>query len=122
MNAAFAIEPTAKPFGRALSDLLRETDYTTSMGNPNWHAFSEALGIHYETLRKAVAGEREVSETILVEVSRALGIDPSHFAEYRMLKAREMFDPREVGFEKAMENVRKWAEQQPAAPPKRKRR
>jgi hypothetical protein len=116
-------QPTDKPFGEAMADLLRENDYTTSTGNPNWHAFAAMLkDVHYETLRKAVAGEREPSMHVMEEVARALRVKPEHFAEYRILKVAESFDIRKVGFEKAQANATAWALQQIAAAPRRRRR
>jgi plasmid maintenance system antidote protein VapI len=107
---AQAFEPTRLRFGDALADLLRENDYTTSTGNPNWHAFARELdGIHYETLRKAVNGQRGVTPELIEEVARALRIRPQHFVEYRLHEARQVFDPREVGFDQALANVEAWA-------------
>ena len=107
---AAAIEPTGRPFGEALLELLREFDYTTSFGNPNLHAFSaEVAGYNYETLRKAVHGERFITPELIEEVAKTLRIDPSHFIEYRLHQARSVFDPREVGLEQAALNLEAWA-------------
>lgn len=115
-------DETDKPFGKAMADLLQDNDYTTSTGNPNWHAFAQLLtDVHYETLRKAVAGERVPSPHIMEECARVLRVKPNYFAEYRMQQAAESFDMRKVGFEKAMDNLAAWAQQQPAAAPTRKR-
>src|SRR5207244_2930922 len=112
---------TDKPFGEAMADLLRENDYTTSTGNPNWHAFAGMLtDVHYETLRKAVAGEREPSPHVMEEGARVLRVRPEHFAEYRWNQAQELFDPRRVGFEAALGNLHKWTAEQTAAHPKKK--
>lgn len=108
-----ALEPTDKPFGAALADLLREADYTTSSGNVNWHAFSRELNdVHYETLRKVVSGERTATPGVIEEVARALRVKPEHFAEYRLALARRQFDVREVGFDQALSNLEKWANEQ----------
>jgi len=106
-----ALEPTRKPFGQALAELLRESDYTTNTGNVNWRAFARELdGIHYETLRKAVAGERTATPHIIEEVARALRIRPDYFVEYRLWQVQRLFDVREVGFERALENFERWAQ------------
>ena len=114
-----AIQPTDQPFGQALADLLREADYTTSSGNVNWHSFARELdGFTYENLRLVVAGKRPPSPAFIEEVARALKVKPDYFAEYRIHLARQQFDVREVGFEAALENLERWAHQQPG----RKRR
>ena len=119
--ATMALEPTTKPFGRALGDLLRDNDFTFETGNPNWHAFARELeGFHYETLRKAVAGQRNgPSHELMEEIARVLRIDPSHFVEYRAWQAQQAFDPNVVGMEKVLENLERWASDRT---PKRGRR
>lgn len=97
----------ALPFGQRLRDLLIERDITTGMGNPNWKKFAEMIpGVHYETLRKAVTGERDPAPALIERIAQVLKIDPVTFDEYAVWKTQRMFDPREVGLEEAMENVR----------------
>lgn len=99
------------PFGRVLRDLLIERDITTGMGSPNWSAFSELLpDVHYETLRKAVTGERVPSPALMEAVAGALSIPADTFTEYRLWQAQRMFDPREVGSDEALGNLERWAE------------
>lgn len=119
---AAAIE-TTKPFGPALNELLRDTEFTTQTGNPNIAAFVDTLdGVHYETLRKAMAGERTPTPHIIEEVSRALRIKPDYFLEYRLHLAQRQFDPREVGMQAALDNLTAWASQQPSLKKKRRSR
>jgi hypothetical protein len=97
------------PFGRLVRDLLIEKEITTGMGNPNWSAFAEKLEtVHYETLRKAVTGERAPSPKVMEEVAAALGLDPTTFVEYRIWQAQRQFDPREVGAEVALAALAEW--------------
>jgi hypothetical protein len=107
------VEPSRARFGRAMSNLVRDagnTGWLTSAGNPNWHVFANELdGVHYETLRKALAGEREPTPAVMEECARVLDIDPRYFVEYRLNEARELFDPRNVGLERALENFDRWA-------------
>jgi hypothetical protein len=105
---------TFEPFSRVLRDLLIKKEITTGMGNPNWSAFSELLEtVSYETLRKAVAGERQPTAKVMEEAAHALGLDPADvFVEYRILQAQRMFDPREVGVAAALANLEKWTEAQ----------
>ncbi len=112
--------PNTKPFNEALAELLREHDYTTQTGNVNWHAFAAELdGLHYETLRKVLTGQRSVTPHVMEECARVLRIKPDHFAEYRILDAQRQFDVREVGFEQALANLQQYAHDAQAA---RKRR
>jgi hypothetical protein len=92
-----------------LRDLLIEEEITTRLGNPDWAGFARTLpGIHYETLRKAVAAERPVAPKIVEVVARKLGVDPTTFADYRLWQVRTTFDPGSVGIETALENLARW--------------
>lgn len=98
-------------FGTVLRDELIAREVTTGMGNPNWSAFSQLLeSVHYETLRKAVTGERPPSPKVMEEAAAALGEKPEDlFVEYRIWQAQRMFDPREVGVKVALDNLDRWA-------------
>lgn len=107
---AVASEKTNDPFPVALRELLIEHDYSTASGNPNWTAFSEELrGVHYETLRRAAAGERSPSARLIEECARALRLTPDYFLEYRLHLAQRDFDPKAVGLERAVENLQRWS-------------
>lgn len=98
-----------RPFGAVVRDLLIERDITTGMGNPNWSGFAQQLeGILYETLRKAVTGERWPSAKIMEAVANALDVEPTIFWEYQLWLAQRAFDPREVGEDQAMKNLEAW--------------
>lgn len=98
-----------KSFGRTVADLLIEQDMTTAIGNPNWSYFAQTLpGVNYESLRKAVAGEREPSRKIMETVAAALKVEPTVFYEYRLAQAREAFDADVVGLDDALANLEKW--------------
>jgi hypothetical protein len=102
-------ETTNQRFGSALSELLLERDYSTQTGKPNWTAFARELqGAHYETLRRAVSGEREPSPRLLEGCARVVAIDPAYFLEYRLYQARREFDPAEVGPERAARSLATW--------------
>jgi hypothetical protein len=101
---------TTESFAIALRELVLEHDYTTGTGNPNWSAFSAELDeVHYETLRRAVAGERPPSPLLMEECARVLRVRPEYFIEYRVHLAKRDFDPREVGIDRALQNLRTWA-------------
>src|SRR5690348_14087183 len=102
--------PTDKPFRDALADLLREHDFTTQTGNVNWHAFADTVDdVHYETLRKVLAGERTLTPNVIEQCAKALRIDPGYFVEYRAMEIARNFDVREVGFETVLDNLERWA-------------
>lgn len=102
-----------RSFGKVLRDLLIEHEITTGMGNPNWSAFAELLPtVHYETLRKAITGERQPTPKVMEEAAAALGVTPELFVEYRVWNAQRQFDPREVGVEEALANLERWAKAQ----------
>jgi hypothetical protein len=97
---------TPRPFGATLRDLLLEKDVTTPMGNPDWAGFAQQLpGIHYETLRKAVTGDRHPAPKVIEAVSDALSVSPETFVEYRLWVARRMLDQNEVGLDEALRNL-----------------
>jgi transcriptional regulator with XRE-family HTH domain len=101
----------AQRFGIALRDLLLERgDYLTPSGNVNMQLFSKRLPTyHYETLRKAVTGERQPTVELIEEVAAVLGVEPGFFSEYGLLKAQQQFDVRVVGLDAALENLERWS-------------
>lgn len=96
---------TWAPFGQALGELVRETEWTTQTGNVNWSAFAEQLDIHYETLRKAIVGERHVTQRIIAKCAEGLAIKPTYFAEYRAFEYMRRLDLRAVGTVVALQNL-----------------
>lgn len=98
-------------FGEVLRDLLIANDYVTAIGNANWMAFSHELAdVQYESLRKAVTGERAPSPKIMETVAAQLGVSPDVFWEYKLWSVQRQFDPKEVGEEAAFENLQRWLE------------
>ena len=72
-----------QPFGRVLRDLLITKDVTTRNGNPDWAGFCQQLdGISYETLRKAVTGDRQPHLALMESVSDALSVPRTTFVEF----------------------------------------
>lgn len=89
-------------FGPTLARLLIDSGYARRNSNPDWVRFvAEVPGVSYETLRKAVADERPVSETLMRRVATALNVEPGVFLEFRLLQARRELDPMEVGWKRA---------------------
>lgn len=116
MLATVAVPPGGNPdpprfavVARALFQAREE--FLTHTGNINWMAVSEQLpGVHYETLRKALAGDRQPTVELMEAVARLAEVDPTLFVEYRLHLARREFNVREVGFETAAANLKRWAE------------
>ena len=100
-----------------MRDLILALDdeaFFTPNRNINWMTFvretTARRGVKYETLRKAVAGERPAGISLIETVAKTLGIGPDFFVEYRLAQAQRAFDPGEVGFERAVKNLRAWTE------------
>jgi hypothetical protein len=98
-----------KPFHVALRRLLAEREeFWTKTGNINWRTVAEALeGVHYETLRKAVARERSPSPKLMEQLADLAHTSPDCFLEYQLHLVRRQFDEREVGIDRATENLRR---------------
>lgn len=100
-----------RPFGAVLRDLLIERGITTGIGNADWVAFARMLpDVSYESLRKAVAGERQPGIKIMQSVASALGVDPDVFWEHQLAQAQRSFNPSEVGEAVAFANLQAWLE------------
>jgi len=98
-----------KSFGEVTRDRLIERGTVTAIGNANWAAFVHDLnGVSYETLRKAVTGERRPGFKLMQQVARALDADPDIYYEFRLEVARRSFDPDVVGEEEAVANLEAW--------------
>src|SRR5262245_42259393 len=103
------MNPQNQPFGAALRDLLIAKQLTVPNGNADWATFAKQLeDVSYETLRKAIAGEREPSRKVIEAASDALSVEPRYFVEYRLLDAQDMFDWSAVGYEKAVANLERF--------------
>ena len=105
---------SVRPFMRALAEALRDEKHpsVTPDGNVNWAIFARDLPrMHYETLRKIRSGDRQLDGPAIEEIASAAGVEPTYFAEYRLIQARESFDPRVIGLEQALRNLEAWTAQ-----------
>lgn len=102
----------ARKFGAVARALfIDREEFLTHTGNINWMAVSERLpGVHYETLRKALAGDRQPTVELMEAVGKLADVDPAVFVEYQLHQAQRQFNVREVGFEQAAANLRRWAD------------
>lgn len=102
-------ETNPPAFGAALRTLLIDAGVVTRMGNPDWTSLARRMpGVNYESLRKAVVGERAPSEKIMIAAAQALGVKPTVFVEYRLLTARYALDPDHVGWPAATKALNRW--------------
>ena len=100
-------------FRDVLYSHLVERGIVNKLGHPNLVAFAELLdGYKYETLRKAIAGDRQPTHGLMEACAAALDISPQEFLEYRIWEAQRQFDPREVGMTVALENLASWSKAQ----------
>jgi hypothetical protein len=100
-----------RPFGAVLRDLLIERGITTGIGNADWVTFARMLpDVSYESLRKAVTGERPPGIRIIQSVASALSVDPDVFWEHQLAQAQRSLNPSEVGEEVAFANLQAWLE------------
>lgn len=92
-----------RTFGEELRDLLIAKGFTNGTGNAYWASLAAKLeDVHYETLRKAIAREREPSPSLMEKCAAALGEEPEAFSEYRLYKVRSRFDPKVGGIKAAL--------------------
>lgn len=106
------ITPTLHPFGEALQAVFRmRRQFLHNNGNVNWRAAAQAVpDVSYETLRKAVSGERVPSADLVNRVAEAYGLPTHYFLEARLDAARQELDPRRVGVRRAVEALKAWEE------------
>lgn len=96
-------------FSRQLAELLIERGLTRRNGNPDWSRFSRELpGVSYESLRKALTGERPVSLKIMRSTAKQLEVSPTVFYEYRLWAARRELDPATVGYLRTARALAAW--------------
>jgi hypothetical protein len=96
-------------FGVVVRSLLIDAGIVTRMGNPDWTSLVRQMqGVNYESLRKAIVGERSPSEKIMIAAAHALDVKPAVFTEYRLLKARRSLDPDYVGWSAATKALNQW--------------
>jgi transcriptional regulator with XRE-family HTH domain len=89
---------TDAPFAEALSRLKRERGLTFRVLNEATRSVDPAgrglSGAHISRLCKAIDPP---SPGTIALISRALGLAPRYFAEYRLAEARALFDERGAG-------------------------
>jgi len=87
-------ERERKALGWSQDDLAYEA---RSHGGPR--------GLNSSWLSKVKLGQRPATLEFLRGIAGALGIEAERFVEYRLAKARQILDEREVGLEQAVANL-----------------
>lgn len=94
---------TDRPFAAALDDLLAEREWSNrhlavlTRQRFDW-------GSH-GTINFLINGELAPSRRAMEVIASVLEVSPYHFAEYRLLRARDQLDPDRVGLEAALQNL-----------------
>jgi transcriptional regulator with XRE-family HTH domain len=65
----------------------------------------DGRGMTHAHINMLANGHDRPSTRAMELIAKVCGIDPSYFAEYRLVSAMRELDPDEVGFEQALENL-----------------
>jgi transcriptional regulator with XRE-family HTH domain len=95
-----------KPFAEALRDQmvakklsLRALSQATKKSDP------KGKGLSHPYLSDLARGTETPSSGAIEVVASALGVAPSHFAEWRLARLRREFDERQVGLTEAVAHL-----------------
>jgi transcriptional regulator with XRE-family HTH domain len=97
-------DPSMKPFGEALRALMDARGLS-------YRGLAEAIGrlddrgMTHAHLNMLANGHDKPSMRAMELISRACGIEPDYFAEYRLIMAMRELDPDVVGLDRALENL-----------------
>jgi transcriptional regulator with XRE-family HTH domain len=97
-------EPSTKPFGAALRELMAAKGLTYR-GLADAIREFDAKGITHAHINMLANGHDKPSVRAMELIARACGVEPDYFAEYRLAAAMRLLDPAEVGLEQALENL-----------------
>ena len=99
------MSPTSnQPFGEALRALMAARGLT-------YRGLAEATreldgkGITHAHINMLANGHDKPSMRAMELIAHACGVEPEHFAEYRLAAAMRDLDPAEVGLEQALANL-----------------
>jgi transcriptional regulator with XRE-family HTH domain len=93
-----------KPFGDSLRELMGERDLT-------YRALADAIraiddrGMTHAHINMLANGHDKPSLRAMELIAKACGVEPDHFAEYRLARAMRELDPEQVGLQQALENL-----------------
>jgi transcriptional regulator with XRE-family HTH domain len=95
---------SSQPFGEALRELMEARGLS-------YRALADATrqldgkGMTHAHINMLARGHDRPSMRAMELLSKALGVNPDYFAEYRLARAMQELDPAEVGLERALENL-----------------
>jgi transcriptional regulator with XRE-family HTH domain len=93
-----------QPFGHALRELMGIRGLTYRELAQRTRAL-DGRGMTHAHINMLANGHDRPSTRAMELIAKVCGVDPSHFAEYRLVSAMRELDPDEVGFEQALENL-----------------
>jgi transcriptional regulator with XRE-family HTH domain len=93
-----------KPFGEALRELMAERGLTYRELAQRTRAL-DGKGMTHAHINMLANGHDRPSRRAMELIAEVCGVEPDHFAEYRLVSAMRELDPDEVGFEQALENL-----------------
>ena len=95
---------STRPFGETLRALMDERGVS-------YRQLAEATrnldgrGMTHAHINMLANGHDKPSMRAMELIAHALGVEPDHFAEYRLASAMRELDPTEVGLEQALANL-----------------
>ena len=95
---------SSQPFGDALRELMEARGLS-------YRALADATrqldgkGMTHAHINMLARGHDRPSMRAMELLSKALGVKPDYFAEYRLARAMRELDPAEVGLEQALQNL-----------------
>jgi transcriptional regulator with XRE-family HTH domain len=96
--------PSNKRFGDALRDIMRERGFTYRSLSAATRAL-DGKGVTHAHINMLANGHDKPSMRAMELIAQACGVEPEHFAEYRLALAMRELDPEAVGLEQALENL-----------------
>jgi len=92
------------PFGDALRELMGGRGLTYRSLAEATRAF-DGRGLTHAHINMIANGHDRPSMRAMELIAAACGVEPDHFAEYRLAAAMRELDPAEVGLEQALQNL-----------------
>jgi len=93
-----------RPFGEALRALMQEQGISyRSLAEMTRRL--DGKGMTHAHINMLAKGHDRPSRRAMGLIAQACGVEPTHFAEYRLAEAMRELDPTEVGLEQALDNL-----------------
>lgn len=93
-----------KPFGDALRELMAARGLTYRELAQRTREL-DGRGMTHAHINMLANGHDRPSKRAMELIAQVCGVEPSYFAEHRLVAAMRELDPDEVGFEQALENL-----------------